>query len=168
LKREILTFLRYGDAVSQVVKTAIQTGGYDKVVAATSAFGKDVIPRVGGLIDSQPITDVIQVLDNGAKFVRPIYAGNAVATVSSSDKVKLFTVRATNFEKVPAGSSNSYPIEEVKAEDAKTGGQWIENQVSVSEMAELSSAKYVVSGGRGMKNGENFKILYDLASVLGG
>ena len=101
--------------------------------------------------------------------MRPIYAGNAVSTVSSTDKIKLFTIRATNFEKVPIGSSaNSYPVEEVSATTAdKTAGSWLENTVSESEMAELSSAKFVVSGGRGMKNGENFKMLYDLASVLG-
>ena len=126
-----------------------------------------MIPRLGGLIDSQPITDVIQVLDSGKKFVRPIYAGNAVSTVTSSDKIKLFTIRATNFEKVKAGSSNSYPVEEVAAVSGKTAGSWLENTVSESEMAELSSAKFVVSGGRGMKNGENFKMLYDLAGVLG-
>lgn len=85
------------------MKEVIQKGGYDKVIGSTSAFGKDVIPRLGGLLDSQPITDVIQVLDNGSKFVRPIYAGNAVSTVTSIDKIKLLTIRATNFEKVPAG-----------------------------------------------------------------
>lgn len=100
--------------------------------------------------------------------MRPIYAGNAVSTVSSNDKVKLFTIRATNFEKVPAGSSaNSYPVEDAQASSQAVGGSWIDNTVSESEMAELTSAKFVVSGGRGMKNGENFKILYDLASVLG-
>ena len=150
------------------MKEIIQKNGYDKVIASTSAFGKDVIPRLGGLLDSQPITDVIQVLDNGNKFVRPIYAGNATCTVSSSDKIKLFTVRSTNFEKVPAGSTaNNYPVEEVSATSHAVGGSWIENTVSESEMAELSAAKFVVSGGRGMKNGENFKILYDLATVLG-
>jgi electron transfer flavoprotein alpha subunit len=157
----------YGDKVSQTVKDVVQKGGYDKVIAATSAFGKDVIPRLGGLLDSQPITDVIQVIDGGKKFLRPIYAGNAVSTVTSTDKIKLFTVRSTNFEKIPAGSSNSYPVEDVSPSSAPIGGSWIENTVSESEMAELSSAKYVVSGGRGMKNGENFKILYELASVLG-
>lgn len=145
----------------------MQKGGYDKIIASTSAFGKDVIPRLGGLLDSQPITDVIQVIDGGKKFVRPIYAGNAMSTVTSTDKIKLFTVRSTNFEKVPAGSSNSYPVEEVLASATPVGGSWIDNTVSESEMAELSAAKYVVSGGRGMKNGENFKYLYDLASVLG-
>lgn len=87
----------YGDAVARVVKNLIETKGYDKVLAASSTFGKDVIPRVGGMIDSQPITDVIEI--NGDKYKRPIYAGNAVATVSSSDKIKLITVRSTNFNK---------------------------------------------------------------------
>jgi electron transfer flavoprotein alpha subunit len=138
------------------------------VIAATSAFGKDVIPRIGGLLDVQPITDVIQIIDGGAKFVRPVYAGNALSTVSSSDKIKLVTVRSTNFEKVPQGSSgHSYPVEDATASLASAQTSWLENTVSESEMAELSSAKFVISGGRGMKNGENFKMLYDLASVIG-
>lgn len=78
----------------------IDKNGYDKVIASTNAFGKDVIPRVGGLCDSQPITDVIGILDSGKEFVRPIYAGNAVCTLTSSDKIKLLTIRSTNFEKV--------------------------------------------------------------------
>lgn len=160
---------RYGDQISQTLKAVVQKGGYDKVVGSSSAFGKDVIPRLGGLLDSQPITDVIQVIDGGKKFVRPIYAGNAVATVSSTDKIKLFTIRATNFEKVPpAGGSNSIPVEEAAGVGAaQVAGQWVENTISESEMAELSSARFVVSGGRGLKSGENFKILYDLANVLG-
>ena len=164
--------------MSQTVKDVVEKGGYNKVVSSTSAFGKDIIPRLGGLLDSQPITDVIQVLvrvmklkliqDDGKKFVRPIYAGNAVSTVTSTDKIKLFTIRATNFEKVPIGTTaNAYPVEEVAAAPNSGAGVWLENTVSESEMVELSSAKYVVSGGRGLKNGENFKILYDLASVLG-
>ncbi len=91
-----------------------------------------------------------------------------MSTVSSIDKIKLFTIRATNFEKVPAGSSHSYPVETVEGVNAKqVAGQWIENTVSESETAELASAKFVVSGGRALKSGENFKILYELASVLG-
>lgn len=99
--------------------------------------------------------------------MRPVYAGNAVATVTSSDKIKLFTVRATNFEKIPAGTTaNSYPVEDASS-PVEVKGKWIENTISESEMAELSAAKFVVSGGRGMKNGENFKILFDLANALG-
>ena len=111
---------------------------------------------------------ICDLQENGTKYVRPIYAGNAMSTVSSSDKIKLFTVSSTNFEKIQAGSSpNSYSVEETVAQCSKSAGQWIENTVSESETAELSSAKFVVSGGRGLKNGENFKILYELASVLG-
>jgi len=72
-----------------------------------------VIPRLGGLIDVQPITDVIEIVDGGAKFKRPIYAGNAVATVSSTDKVKLLTVRATNFDRMQQGPTTATPTEEV-------------------------------------------------------
>ena len=87
--------------------------------------------------------------------------------MTSTDKIKLFTIRATNFEKVPTSEkSNSYPVEESPLH-ISTQGTWVENNVTESEMAELASAKFVISGGRGMKNGENFKILYDLASVLG-
>ena len=100
--------------------------------------------------------------------MRPIYAGNAVSVVSTKDKIKLFTVRTTNFEKIVFGDSpNAYPVEEVQANLDGISAKWVENIVSESEMAELSSAKFVVSGGRGMKNGENFKILYELANVLG-
>jgi electron transfer flavoprotein alpha subunit len=99
--------------------------------------------------------------------VRPIYAGNALSTVTSIDKIKLFTIRATNFEKVPVGTTaNTYPVEDVTPVANSGAGVWIENTVSVSETAELSSAKFVISGGRGLKNGENFKILYDLASAI--
>ena len=89
----------YGHSVAKVAHKLVQDGGYDKVIAAASGFGKDVMPRLGGLIDTQAITDVIEVVDGGSKFKRPIYAGNAVATVSTSDSVKLLTVRATNFSK---------------------------------------------------------------------
>jgi electron transfer flavoprotein alpha subunit len=89
----------YGDAVAQLTKKLVEINKYDKVVAASSGFGKDVIPRLGGLLDVQPITDVMEIVDGGAKFKRPIYAGNAIATVSSSDSIKLLTVRTTNFDR---------------------------------------------------------------------
>ena len=81
----------------------VTTHKYDKVVAASTGFGKDFIPRLGGLLDVQPITDVIEIVDGGAKFKRPVYAGNAVATVSTSDKIKLLTVRTTNFDRQTKG-----------------------------------------------------------------
>ena len=90
----------------------VQGGGYDKIIAASSGFGKDVIPRLGGLLDVQAITDIIEITDGGQKFKRPVYAGNAIATVSTSDAVKLLTVRPTNFEKAePGEAGNGYPVE---------------------------------------------------------
>ena len=157
----------YGGAFSIVAKNLIEKNGYDKVIALSSSFGKDVIPRIGGLMDLQAITDVIQIKD-GVKFVRPIYAGNALCTVSSIDKIKLLTVRGTNFDKVAQGEEASYETEEVSLDGlAEQKGKWVENVVSKSEMADLPSAKYVVSGGRALKSGENFGMLYDIAETLG-
>merc|ERR1711990_178577 len=82
--------------------------GYTQVIASSTSFGKDVMPRLGGLLDLQAITDVVKIEDGGQKFVRPIYAGNAMCTVSSSDAIKLLTVRGANFEKVKPGDDNSY------------------------------------------------------------
>ncbi len=157
----------YGDAIVQLTKKLVETNNYDKVVAASSGFGKDVIPRLGGLLDVQPITDVIEIIDAGAKFKRPIYAGNAVATVSTSDSIKLLTVRTTNFDRQEKGAAAAYATEEVSFDNKEIKGKWLENQASKSETADLGSAKFVVSGGRGMKNGENFKLLHDFAGALG-
>lgn len=123
------------------------------------------MPRAGGLLDVQPITDVIEIA--GDKFKRPVYAGNAVATVTSTDSTKLITVRATNFAKAEPGADNSYPVEEVSVDLTGVKGKWLVDHASVSESADLSSAKFVVSGGRGMKSGENFKLLYEFADALG-
>ena len=122
---------------------------------------------MSGILDVQAITDVTEVIEGGSKFKRPIYAGNAIATVSTSDKIKLLTIRATNFTKAEPGSTiNGYPVEKVSA-DSSVKGTWVKNEASVSESADLSSAKFVVSGGRGLKNGETFKLLYNFASALG-
>lgn len=83
-----------------ISKGLIEKAGHDKVIAASSSFGKDVIPRIGGLMDLQAITDIIEISEDGLQYVRPIYAGNALCTVTSADKIKLFTIRGTNFEKV--------------------------------------------------------------------
>ena len=147
----------------------IEANGYTNVIAASSSFGKDVIPRIGGLMDLQAITDVVGIKD-GSKFVRPIYAGNALCTVSTTDPIKLLTVRGTNFEKVAVGDATDVPVEEVAGVAdtvASQQGKWLENIVSESEMADLTTAKYVVSGGRAMKSGENFSLLTDIADTLG-
>lgn len=138
------------------------------MLAAASGFGKDVMPRLGGLLDAQAITDIIEILDGGAKFKRPIYAGNAVATVSSADATKLMTVRPTAFDKTePGEAAQGYAVEEAEAVTEGVKGSFVQNIVSHSDMADLGSAKFVVSGGRGLKNGENFQMLYDFAGALG-
>lgn len=160
----------YGQSVALITKDLVEKHGYDKVLAASSGFGKDVIPRIGGLLDLQAITDVVEIRDGGAQFVRPIYAGNAMCAVSTTDAIKLITVRGTNFAKVPQVDSQDIPVEDVDGLQellASTGGKWVENIVSKSEMADLTSAKYVVSGGRALKSGENFQMLYDIADTLG-
>jgi electron transfer flavoprotein alpha subunit len=157
----------YGDSVAHTVAQLVQSKNYDKVITAASGFGKDFMPRVGGLLDVQPISDVIEIVDNGNAFKRPIYAGNAVATVESSDSVKLISVRPTNFQKAEPGEATQCPTEEVSVDVSKAQGSWVKDEPTVSESAELSSAKFVVSGGRGLKNGENFKLLYDFADALG-
>ena len=126
------------------------------------------MPRLGGLLDVQAITDIIEITDGGQKFKRPVYAGNAIATVSTSDSVKLLTVRPTNFEKAePGEAGNGYPVESTDVITEGVQGSWKQNIVSKSDMADLGSAKFVVSGGRGLKNGENFQMLYDFANALG-
>ena len=113
----------YGGALSGIAKSLIDSQGYTQVVAASSGFGKDVIPRLGGLLDLQPITDVCEIHDGGAKFVRPIYAGNAMCTVSTIDAIKLLTVRGTNFDKVKQGDAAGYSTEAVAGVDDILGGQ---------------------------------------------
>ena len=111
--------------MSKLAHKIVQASGYDKIIAATSSFGKDVVPRIGGLLDVQAITDVVEINDGGQKFKRPVYAGNAIATVSTSDKIKLLTVRPTNFEKIePTEADNGYPVETAEAITEGVKGSW--------------------------------------------
>ena len=112
----------------------------------------------------------MEVIDGGSKFIRPVYAGNALCTLSTIDKIKLLTIRSTNFEKVKQDASNDYAVEEVPDIDSVLSsqhGKWLENQVNESEMADLTTAKYVVSGGRALKSSDNFSLLDDIAKTLG-
>lgn len=160
----------FGASVAEITAKLIRDHGYTQVVSASSSFGKDVMPRVGGILDLAAITDIVQILDGGSKFVRPIYAGNALCTVSTSDKIKLLTVRGTNFEKTAQGDAQNYSktaVEGVAAIVDAQKGKWVEDIVSKSEMADLTTAKYVISGGRALKSSENFKLLQDIAETLG-
>lgn len=148
----------------------IQSGSYTNVIAASSSFGKDAAPRIGGLLDLQAITDIVQILEDGAKFVRPIYAGNALCTVSTRDPIRILTIRGTNFDAVKPGDAQDYSVEEIQGIADIMGvqaGSWVENLITKSEMADLTSAEIVVSGGRALKSGENFSLLQDIAETLG-
>jgi electron transfer flavoprotein alpha subunit len=138
---------------------------YSHLLAATTANGKNIMPRVAALLDSQPISDIAGVVDADT-FVRPIYAGNAMATVKSSDAKKVITVRAASFDPA-AAEGGSAAIEAAPGVDAPAVSKWMSAELSKSERPELTAARVVVSGGRGMQNGENFKLLDPIADKLG-
>jgi electron transfer flavoprotein alpha subunit len=134
-------------------------GGYSHILCASTAIGKNVMPRIAALLDSQPISDISDVIDSDT-FVRPIYAGNALATVKSSDAKKIITVRAASFDPV-AAEGGSATIEAVTGDTSGDKSKYISSELSKSERPELTAAKIIVSGGRGMQNGENFTKLID-------
>jgi electron transfer flavoprotein alpha subunit len=125
---------------------------------------KNIIPRLAAGLDVQPIADVVAV-ESADTFVRPIYAGNAMATVQSSDTVKLVTVRTTSFEPAVAGS-DAAPIETLSGADSGLSS-FVSADVAKSDRPELAGARVVVSGGRGLKSAENFPIIYSLADKMG-
>ena len=140
--------------------------GYSHILAPATTTGKDVMPRAAALLDVQQISDICAV-ESADTFVRPIYAGNALATVKSKDPIKVITVRTTGFDAVPATGSNA-PVEPVQAPPDSGLSSFISREVSKSERPELTAAKIIVSGGRGMGSGENFtKVLEPLADRLG-
>jgi electron transfer flavoprotein alpha subunit len=138
--------------------------GYSHVLAPATSNGKNILPRAAALLDCQQISEIIAV-ESADTFVRPIYAGNALATVKSKDPIKFITVRATGFDAVAATGGNA-SIE--KAEPPADSGlsSFVGREVQKSERPELTSARVVVSGGRGMGSGENFKLLEPLADKL--
>jgi len=138
--------------------------GYSHILFAATAAGKNVMPRVAALLDVSGISDIIEVKSEDT-FVRPIYAGNALATVKSSDPVKVIGVRTTSFESA-AQEGGSAIIENVDPAEANALVSFIGQELSQSDRPELTSAEIVVSGGRGMQNGENFSMLDDIALKL--
>jgi electron transfer flavoprotein alpha subunit len=138
--------------------------GYTHILAPATSTGKDVMPRAAALLDVQQISDIV-VVESADTFVRPIYAGNALATVKSSDPIKLITVRTTGFDAVPA-TGGAAPVESVAAPADSGLSAFVGREVQKSERPELTSARIVVSGGRGMGSGDNFKLLEPLADQL--
>jgi len=137
---------------------------YSHLLAPATTSGKNLMPRVAALLDVMQISDISAVVSPDT-FVRPIYAGNAMATVQTADKIKVVTIRPTNFKAGAGGGSAA--IEQIGGEGAKGLAAYVGAELSKSERPELTSAKIVVSGGRGLASGENFKILEKLADTLG-
>lgn len=140
-------------------------GQYTHIVAPASGFGKNFMPRVAALLDVQQVSD-ISAVESPDTFVRPIYAGNALATVQSKDKIKVVTVRATGFD-AAGEATTAAPVENL-APAADSGlSKFNGQELSKSDRPELTAARIIVSGGRGMGNSENFKLLEALADKLG-
>ncbi len=138
---------------------------YSHVLAAATTNGKNFLPRVAAQLDVDQISEIIAV-ESADTFKRPIYAGNAIATVQSSAAIKVITVRATGFDPVNAvGGSAS--VEQVSSTGDAGVSAFVGEELAKSDRPELTAAKIVVSGGRGMQNGDNFKHLYSLADKLG-
>ena len=137
---------------------------YTHIIASANTFGKNFMPRVAALLDISQVSDIIKV--NGAdNFVRPIYAGNAFATVKSNDKKKCITIRPTSFDPAPT-SGGSAPIEKIDAVDVPNISKFIKREETKSERPELGTARIVISGGRGMQSGDNFKLINAIADKL--
>ena len=139
--------------------------GYSHVLASATTFGKNVMPRAAALLDVAQISDITDVISEDT-FIRPIYAGNALATVQSSDAIKVITVRTIKFEPA-ATEGGSASVEQVSGGTDAGLSSWISQAVSDGDQVDLSSAKIVISGGRGMQSGDNFAMLHSVADKLG-
>jgi electron transfer flavoprotein alpha subunit len=139
-------------------------GDYSHIFAAATTTGKNFMPRVAALLDVAQISDIIKV-ESADTFVRPIYAGNAIATVKSSDSKLVITVRAAAFD--AAGNDGSADVEALDAVLTSEKSSFVSAELTVSERPELTAANVIISGGRGMQNGENFALLNGIADKLG-
>ena len=137
---------------------------YSHIVSSANTFGKNLMPRIAALLDIPQVSDITKVISADI-FIRPIYAGNAFATVKSTDTKKCVTIRPTSFEPCEI-SGGSAPIEKIDASEEFTLSKFIKREEVKSDRPELGTARVVVSGGRGMQNGENFKLITDIADKL--
>ena len=139
-------------------------GSYNTIMAIATTTGKNFMPRVAALLDIPQISEIINVIDSET-FERPIYAGNAIQTVKSINDKKIITVRAPSFQSV--GDQDASPIENINSGENKNLSEHISDELTKSDRPELTSAKVIVSGGRGMQSGDNFVLLEGVADKLG-
>ena len=168
-----VTLVKVADAAHYQSQTAesltalvmANASGYTHILAPATTFGKNLLPRVAALLDVAQISEITAV-ESPDTFVRPIYAGNALATVQSADKIKVITVRSTAFDAIGTGSSA--PIETIPASQDTQQSTVNARELTKSERPELGAAKVIVSGGRGLANSENYhRLLEPLADKLG-
>ena len=157
----------YGHSLAENLAPLVAgiAGDYSHILAPATTFGKNVMPRIAALCDVPQISDIIEIVDSNT-FKRPIYAGNALATVQSEDNLKIITVRSTAFEAV-ADNGGTAAIEAISAAGDQGLSSYDKSELSSSERPELTSANIVVSGGRGMQDGANFTMLDSVADKLG-
>ncbi|MCG8428559.1 MAG: FAD-binding protein [Chromatiales bacterium] len=157
---------QYAHALAENLSTLIvgQAEGFTHILAPATTFGKNLMPRVAALLDVAQISDIVAV-ESSDTFIRPIYAGNAMATVQSSDAVKVITVRGTAFDAASAEGGSAEKVDLTAADDAGVSS-FVGQELTVSERPELTSAQVVISGGRGMGSGENFALLEKVADKL--
>jgi len=141
-----------------------QSENYSYIVCSANTFGKNLMPRVAALLDTSQVSDIIKVISPDT-YLRPIYAGNAFATVKSTDNKKCITIRPTSFDPAPT-SGGSAEIVKTDAAEATTLSKFIKREAVKSERPELGTAKIVISGGRGMQSGDNFKLINAIADKL--
>lgn len=154
------------ESYARLLVDNIQKGNYTHVIAGHTAFGKSILPRVAALLDSQQISDVTYI-ENEKTFVRPIYAGNAIATVESSDSIKIMTIRGTAFAPVIPGSGSAAVVPGADPK-AKETSEWVSEDLAISDRPDLATASRVVSGGRGLKSQKDFdELMLSLADALG-
>ena len=137
---------------------------YSHIISSANTFGKNLMPRVAALLDTSQISDIIKVISPDT-FIRPIYAGNAFATVKSNDSKKCVTIRPTSFDPAPT-SGGSAVIEKIDGMEASNNSKFIKREEVKSDRPELGTARIVISGGRGMQSGDNFKLITAIADKL--
>ena len=137
---------------------------YSHIISSANTFGKNLMPRVAALLDTSQVSDIIKIVSPDT-FIRPIYAGNAFATVKSSDSKKCVTIRPTSFDPAPT-SGGSAAIEKIDGTEASNISKFIKREEVKSDRPELGTARIVISGGRGMQSGDNFKLITAIADKL--
>jgi len=157
----------YANAIAEDLTSLIITNseGYTHILAPSTTFGKNLMPRISAKLDSQQISDIISV-ESDDTFKRPIYAGSCIATVKSNDAVKVITVRSTAFDPVSTNNSG-IEVSDIEAQGSLGISKFISEEIAKSDRPELTAANIVISGGRGMQSGDNFHLLDSIADKLG-